>query len=153
MKQTIHLLVITLMLSLFLPCCRTIYPSAEVNYLSETEQTITVRAIGVGLDKEKAIDNAEQKVFEVLFFRGLPKSNQKSSMIGSDESREKEKHKDYFNKFYDEKRYKTFVMSSIPVSKFTKVKGEKSIAVDVKINISALRSDLETFGVIRKFGY
>jgi len=44
-------------------------------------------------------------------------------------------------------------MSSIPVSGLTKVKGGKSITVDVKINLNALRSDLETFGVIRKFGY
>lgn len=133
--------------------CRSIYPSAEVNFLSGTEQTITVRAVGIGINEKKAIINAEQKVFDVLFFRGLPESAQKLPMVGNDESSKKAKHKDYFDKFYDGKRHKTFVMSSIPVSGLTKVKEGKMISVDVKINLSSLRSDLETFGVIRKFGY
>ncbi|MCB0512712.1 MAG: hypothetical protein KDC72_09195, partial [Bacteroidetes bacterium] len=80
-------------------------------------------------------------------------SNQKIPLIGSNEKEEKEKHKDYFNKFYANKRYKTFVMSSVPASSLTKVKSEKMLSVDVKVNLSALRSDLETFGIIRKFGY
>ena len=44
-------------------------------------------------------------------------------------------------------------MSSVPASSLTKVKSEKMLSVDVKVNLSALRSDLETFGIIRKFGY
>jgi hypothetical protein len=45
-------------------------------------------------------------------------------------------------------------MSSIPVSDLAKYrKGQKMISVDVKVNLTALRRDLETFGVIRKFGY
>jgi hypothetical protein len=90
----------------------------------------------------------------VLFFRGLPGSKQKSPLVGSNESEEKEKHKKYFDEFYNGKRHKTFVMLSIPVSAAVKIKGgQKQIGVDVKVNLSALRHDLETFGVIRKFGY
>ena len=151
--NNISLIILTVFAVMAFNACRTIYPSAEVNYISGTEQTVTVRSVGIGINEEKALINAEQKVFDVLFFRGLPQSNQKLPMVGSDESAEKTKHKDYFNKFYDGKRHKTFVMSSIPVSGLTKVKGGKSITVDVKINLNALRSDLETFGVIRKFGY
>ncbi|MCB0536913.1 MAG: hypothetical protein KDE33_05225 [Bacteroidetes bacterium] len=154
MKQKIIFFLAIIFISLLLfNSCRAVYPSAEVIYLSGTEQTVTVRTIGIGTNEEKAIANAEQKIFDVLFFRGLPESNQKIPLIGSNEKEEKEKHKDYFNKFYANKRYKTFVMSSVPASSLTKVKSEKMLSVDVKVNLSALRSDLETFGIIRKFGY
>lgn len=151
MKRLFYLGVMALM-TCIISCSRTIYPSAEVNYLSGTEQTISVRVVGVGTNEEQAIINAEQKVFDVLFFRGLPESQQKMPMVGSDESAEKSKNKKYFNQFYNGQRHKTFVMSSIPVSGLTKAKEGKSITVDVKINLSSLRSDLEKFGVIRKFG-
>lgn len=143
---------ITTLIILIMSCKRTIYPSSEVNYLSRTEQTISIRAVGIGTNEETAIINAEQKVFDVLFFRGLPESQQKTPMVGNDENTEKLKNNKYFDQFYDGQRYKTFVMSSIPVSGLTKVKSGKSIMVDVKVNLNALRSDLETFGVIRKFG-
>lgn len=151
MKRLIYFGVMVFLVFI-MPCCKTIYPSAEVNYLSGTEQTISVRVIGVGKNEEQAIINAEQKIFDVLFFRGLPESQQKMPMVGSDESAEKSKNKKYFDKFYEGQRHKTFVMSSIPISGLIKYKGSKSITVDVKVNLSALRSDLETFGVIRKFG-
>jgi hypothetical protein len=155
MKQLFYFVAIVVLLSTLVHCSKTVYPlSAEVNYLTGDEQTITVRSISLGNDAEKAIINAEQKVFDVLFFRGLPESRQKLPLIGSNESEEKAKHTDYFNKFYDSKRHKTFVMSSIPVGSAVKVKGgHKQITVDVKVNLSALKRDLETFGVIRKFGY
>ena len=140
--------------SLFFNACRTFYPSAEVNYLSGDENTITVRVIGVGSNEEKTILNAEQKVFDVLFFRGLPQSAQKLPLIGSNEIEEKTKHKKYFDEFYGKQRHRSFIMSSIPVSGLAKYKdGQKMISLDVKVNLSALRCDLETFGVIRKFGY
>ena len=153
LKITTHLLLL-FVVSLFFNACRTVYPSAEVNYLSGDENTVTVRVIGVGNNEEKAILNAEQKVFDVLFFRGLPQSVQKLPLIGSNEVEEKAKHKKYFGEFYDKQRHRSFIMSSIPVSGLAKYKdGQKMISLDVKINLSALRRDLETFGVIRKFGY
>jgi hypothetical protein len=89
-----------------------------------------------------------------LLFRGLPESEQKIALIGTNESNEKEKHKDYFNNFYIDKRYKTFMMSSIPTSNLTRHKGgKKSISVDVKINLVSLRKDLEENNIIRKFGF
>ncbi|MDR0413042.1 MAG: hypothetical protein LBH61_04490 [Dysgonamonadaceae bacterium] len=154
MQHLMKLFVVGVSVLMLANSCRTIYPSAEVNYLSGDEQTVTVRAVGIGNGEEKAIINAEQKVFDVLFFRGLPESKQKLPMTGNNENEEKAKHKNYFDNFYDGKRHKTFVMSSIPVSKSTLIKGgQKQIAVDVKVNLSALRRDLETFGVIRKFGF
>ena len=132
--------------------CKTSYTASGFNYLSGTEQTISVRATGVGKNQEAAIINAEQKVFDVLLFRGFPESNQKIPMIGNDESAEKAKNNNYFDSFIVGKRYKSFIMSSVLSSELKNVKNGKSVTVDLKINLSALRNDLETFGVIRKFG-
>jgi hypothetical protein len=154
MKNSVRLLLPFLFIACVVSCSKTIYPSAEVNYLSGNEGTVSVRSIGIGHDREKAVINAEQKVFDVLFFRGLPESVQKLPLIGSNESEEKAKHKKYFDEFYDGRRHRTFVMSSIPVTGLAKYKdGQKMITVDVKVNLSALRRDLETSGVVRKFGY
>ncbi len=153
LNEISSLVIITLLL-ITTSCSLKIIPSAEVDYLSGKEGTITLRAIGIGSNQEDAIVDAEKNAFNVIFFRGLPESEQKIALIGTNETEEKEKNKDYFNKFYKDKRYKTFVMSSIPTSDLTKHKGgKKSIAIDVKINLVALRKDLEQNNIIRKFGF
>jgi hypothetical protein len=135
-------------------CFKKAMPSAEVNFISGWEGTITMRATGTGLTRNEAIEDAERKAFQVLLFRGLPGSDQHIALIGSDESAERIRHKAYFDQFYSEKRYRTFIMSSIPVTSWARFGcGRKSISVDLKINLIALRKDLEQFHVIRKFGY
>jgi len=147
-------LVVFILLSLSYSCSRKVLPTAEVNYLSSNDGTVSMRAIGIGSNQENAITDAEKNAFNVIFFRGLPESEQKIALIGTNETVEKEKHKDYFEKFYKGKRYKTFVMSSIPTSDLIKYKGgEKSISVDIKVNLVALRKDLEQNNIIRKFGF
>jgi hypothetical protein len=134
--------------------CKTVYPSAEVHYLSGDDQTLTARTTGLGKDEETATVNAEQKVFDVLFFRGLPDSRQKLPMISTDEAGERAKNPSYFDNFYTNRRHKTFVISSIPVTNAVRVKGGlKQVTLDVKINLAALRKDLETAGAVRRFGY
>lgn len=135
-------------------CSEKLIPSAEVNYVSGNEGTITMRSIGVGTNQMEAIANAEKIAINVILFRGLPESIQKTALIGTSESEEMDKHKDYFEKFYSQNRYRTFIMSSIPVSNLIKQNGgQKSIAADVKVNLVALRKDLEQNNIIRKFGF
>jgi hypothetical protein len=112
----ISLIVVVSLLFIAISCSYKVMPSSEVNYISGKEGTIIMRAIGIGLNEEDAIIDAEINAFNVLLFRGLPESEQKIALIGTNESNEKEKHKDYFNDFYANKRYKTFMMSSIPTS-------------------------------------
>jgi hypothetical protein len=128
-------------------------PSAEVNFLSNTDGTITMRANGIGNSEGEAIGDAMYNAFDVLFFRGLPESEQKKPLVGTNENEERAKNKEYFDEFY-KGRYKTFVMSSIPTSELIKYTGgKKGIAIDVKINVVALRTDLEEHNIIRKFGF
>lgn len=135
-------------------CSKKNYTTSEVNYVLGNDGTITMRAIGIGTNEQEAIIEAEKRAVNVLLFRGLPESNQKVALIGTNETEEIEKHKAYFEKFYAQKRYKTFVMSSIPVSEYAKQNGgSKGLAVDVKVNLIALRNDLEQNNIIRKFGF
>jgi hypothetical protein len=129
--------------------------TAEVNFLSESTGIITVRSIGYGKNKAEAIDNAEINAMDVLLFRGLPESTQKDPIIGINSDEIKSKNKEYFENFYGAKQYKTFIMSALPTTEdLIKNKGgKKSIAVDVKINVKALRLDLENKNIIRKFGF
>jgi hypothetical protein len=135
-------------------CSKKMIPTAEVNFVSGNEGTIIMRSIGVGSNQMEAIADAEKSAINVILFRGLPESAQKIALIGTSESEEMDKNKDYFEKFYNQKRYKTFIMSSIPVSDLIKQNGgQKSIAADVKVNLLALRKDLEQNNIIRKFGF
>jgi hypothetical protein len=135
-------------------CSKKTLASAEVNYVSGNEGTIVMRSIGVGTNQQEAIADAEKRSINVILFRGLPESLQKIALIGTNESEEMDKHKDYFDTFYNKIRYRTFIMSSIPVSDFKRQSGgSKSLAVDVKVNLVALRKDLEQNNIIRKFGY
>ncbi len=145
---------ILILLSTTYSCSKKTIPSAEVNYVSGNEGTIIMRSIGVGSNQMEAIADAEKSAINVILFRGLPESVQKIALIGTSESEEMDKHKGYFEKFYNQKRYKTFIMSSIPVSDLIKQNGgQKSIAADVKVNLVSLRKDLEQNNIIRKFGF
>lgn len=127
--------------------------SAEVNFLSENDGTITMRALGIGANESEAFTNAVFNAFDILFFRGLPESQQKNPLVGTNESEERLKNKDYFDNFY-RSRFQTFVMSQIPTSEIISLNnGQKSIAIDIKINLTALRKDLEQNNIIRKFGF
>ena len=137
-----------------LSCSKKTLPSSEVNFLSGNNGTISMRAIGNGQQEQEMINDAERNAFNVILFRGIPESEQKTALVGTNEAQELAKNKQYFDKFYSQMRYKTFVMSSIPVSSLSKQKGRgKSLAVDIKINLVALRKDLEQNNIIRQFGF
>ena len=145
---------ILVLLAFTFSCSKKIIFTSEVNYLTSTGGTLTVRTTGIGSDLQSALSAAERQVFDVLFFRGLPGSEQKTALIGSNETEEMNMQKDYFNNFYSKNRYKTFIMSSIPKTGLINQKGKGGkVVVDVKINLMALRKDLEESNIIRKFGY
>ncbi|CAA9202152.1 hypothetical protein [Flavobacterium collinsii] len=154
LQKRIGALIILVLLSVNYSFGQKKLPTPQVNYVSGNAGTITMRAIGSGKKQQDAISEAEKNAINVLLFRGLPESEQKSALIGSNESEEIEKHKEYFDQFYTQKRYKTFIMSSIPVGDFARQNGGvKSQTLDVKVNLLALRTDLEQNNIIRKFGF
>lgn len=135
-------------------CSRQSHPVQSVGVVAEQDGTVTVRSTGYGKNKGEAIDAAERNAIELLLFRGVPGSQQAMPLVSIDESSARSRYKRYFEELLDEERHKTFILSSVPVSNFVKHdQTRRNITVDVRINLPALRSDLETQGVIRKFGY
>lgn len=128
------------------------YP-AEVNFLyKEANGTIVVKSIGYGKNQTDAVTDAEKNAFNIILFKGLPGTELNVPLI-ENESEAKSKHASYFRNLFDDAYYKSFMMSSTESSNLIKIKGNKKISIDVKINFNSLRKDLEQNQVIRKFGY
>jgi hypothetical protein len=128
------------------------YP-AEVNFLyKEANGTIAVKSIGYGKNQTDAVTDAQKNAFNIILFKGLPGTELNVPLI-ENESEAKSKHASYFRNLFDDAYYKSFMMSSTESSNLIKIKGNKKISIDVKINYNSLRKDLEQNQVIRKFGY
>ena len=148
-SNLISITFLTMILLAFFCSCKSVTPVTNINYVSEQEGTLTIRSTGTGKTYEKAKIKAEQNAFDALFFRGIPGSSQKIPLIGYDEAGLKRQNANYFSQFYDKRRYWSFVVSSSPTGGLL----DKTLTVDITINLRALRSDLEQNNIIRKFGY
>ncbi len=143
---------------LFIICLLTTYSISgqnKVNFLSDGSNTLSLRVTAYGKKAKEAIENAEQAAVRTILFRGIPGSNQvENPLIGVNEEKIQKEHKAYFKELFEEKRCNSFILSTVPVSKFSKdATKKKCIVADIKVNLQALRSDLEQHKVIRKFGF
>ena len=155
MNKIITGMALCLTIVFFTSCGNNNFPTTgTVNYLTADDGTITMRAIGEGYKKIDAVANAELNAFNTILFRGMPESQLKQPLIETNETAIKNSHPQYFESFYNQKRYKSFLMSSVVTGDYQKIPNNKiSVTIDIKINVNALRYDLEQSGVIRKFGY
>ena len=127
--------------------------SGEVNFLyKDAEGSIAVKSVGYGTNRENAVIDAQKNAFKILLFKGIPGTEFNIPLI-QNEREAFTKNSNYFKKLFDEGYYKTFLMSSTESSSLIKMKGNKKIAVDIKINYNSLRKDLEQNQLIRKFGF
>ena len=127
--------------------------SAQVTFLNKDEAgTITVNSKGFGKDQNSAILNAQSNAFNVILFKGIPGTDLNVPLI-ENENDAKTKYTEYFNKFFEQGNYQSFLMSSTLTEDPVKSKGSVSCSVDLKINYNSLRKDLEQNNVIRKFGF
>lgn len=129
--------------------------STGVDFVSETNGVLKLRSTGSASTIKNAAIDAEFNAIKLVLFRGIPGSSISSPLLSTDEKNIIEQHKQYFNSFFNEKRYVTFIKSSENAVKIksNKVKNVKNVLLVVEINIQSLKKDLEQFGVIRKFGY
>ena len=139
--------------------CRTAEPppvlpqTAEVTYLGSFDQgTLSVRAIGYGKRVDEAVRAAEETAFWTLLFRGIPGSNQAQALV-ADMTEQQAEQTSYFQAFFTEGRYQTFMVESALAEASDRVKKTGRAVVEVTINLHALRRDLERNGVIRRFGF
>ena len=125
----------------------------QVNYLSNTGETMTLRAVGYGKNAMTASTDAELSVIKALMFHGIPDTQQSTPMVSRNETETMKENKKFLTKFF-EGEYQNIITRSVIVHKFGKngIK-KKNITLDVTVNIRALRTELERNGVIRKFGF
>ena len=137
-------------------CTRNSYPSysAEVTALERgaAPGTIAVRSAGYGNNQTEAVRNAGFNAFSILLFKGLPGTALNLPLVDN-EREARVKNESYFKKLFDEGLYKNFVVSSTESSLLLKEQGTKKLTVDMVINYTSLRRDLEQNNVIRKLGY
>ncbi len=133
-------------------CCLTSFAQYQVNCIDTNGDTMTFRVVGYGKNAKIAAQNAEVKVIKALMFEGVPNTQQQIPMVPETESSAMDKFGKELNKFF-ESGYQSEITRSIIVRKFGKdINKEKSITLEVTVNIRALRNKLERIGVIRKFG-
>lgn len=89
--------IIVLFLSVSVFGCKPTYYTHQVNYLEETDQTISLRCVGYGNNRFTAINDAEQAAFKELLFRGIPLSQQKNAIVSTNELESLRKNNSYFN--------------------------------------------------------
>lgn len=124
----------------------------QVNCLSDNGDTMTFRVVGYGKNAKKASADAELSVIKALMFYGIPGTQQQVAMVPETESNAMKNHKKFLESFYDAD-YQNVITRSVIVRRFSKDENkQKSITLDVTVNIRALRSELERNGLIRKFG-
>ncbi|TXD48145.1 MULTISPECIES: hypothetical protein [unclassified Polaribacter] len=145
------------------------FPTSEVTYQDYTGDILIVRVLGYGNNEITAIEDAQWRAMETLFFRGIPNSSISKPLIGYNENELKQQHNTYFKDFFGYKRFLTFISETtfvggqnqkVIATKLDKKKGGKQdmvdalvVAVDIFINVKPLRKDLEQKKVIRKFGF
>lgn len=129
-----------------------IHAQYQVNYVSSTNSTVTVRSVGYENKAKKALATAELSAFKAILFQGIDNAANQTALIPTTENEIRKLHKEYFDNLFSE-RYREFIASSTIVQPFSKdIAKRKNIVVDVTIKIRALREDLEKNGIIRKFG-
>ena len=128
--------------------------TGEVTFLEHSSRyagTITVNAVGYGYSVDEAARYAEESAFKALLFRGIPGSNQVHSMVEKP-SEKQATHESYFKNFFEEGAYMSFMMASELVSTPPERDKVQRVMVELVINQISLRDELESQGIIRKFG-
>lgn len=144
-----------LFILLFSNCISQKYISNGVDFISEASGVIKLRSTGVGNNVKAAATDAEINAMKQVLFRGIPGATISNPLLSTDEKQYLDNHKEYFNTFFNGKRYSTFIKSeenAVKIKSNTS-KGTSKVLLVMEINIPSLKKDLENFGVLRKFGY
>lgn len=155
MKYSYHFLANVAVMLLVIACKTTVPTTGEIVYqgVENKGDVLVVQAKGYGKDDREAIFNAEKRGVEILLFQGIPGSPYSSPMIVDLSLRNSKSA--YFSKLLDEKGYQSFVIESKPNGKaiYDKINRKKSITIQMKLNVLALRKDLEANNASKKFGF
>ena len=124
----------------------------NVNCIESDGQTMTFRVTGYGKNAKAATQDAEVNVIKALLFSGIPNTQQSVPMVKESERETIKAHKAFMKDFM-ETGYKQTITRSVIIRKFGKDQNkQKSIDLNVTVNLPALRNALQRGEVIRKFG-
>lgn len=139
-------------LFLLLNSCKSVqYQTPNILLISENKGEVTLKA--TTQNNDKGVEQTQKLAIQTILFRGIANSNSLNVPLVPNENQSLAEHKEYFSNFFDKGFYKTFFLLSQESNISKNVRGHKQLDVVMKININALRRDLEQNGVIRKFGY
>lgn len=156
--------------------CRRPPKSTSLNYevrpMEQGKQgTVLFKIYSYGFNSRQAVDRAKMDAVHAVLFKGIPGSNSEKPLVDANTL---EKNKAYFVNFFggeDEINqytigqirtkegsrqgpYRIYVTESGDgsVEDRAKVNGMVKVGIPVTVNIDGLRRQLETDGIIRKFG-
>lgn len=153
MKHT-RILLASIILLFVSNCSNKVTPTAEVKFLSTKDGVINLRSTGyckLTATQDDCINEAQQNAFRILFYRGIPGSQQPHPLIGIDET-EKTQGEKFLKEMFSTGNYKTFIVSVAPVSTIQKQQKQKKITIDMGINLQSLRTALEKQHIKPPFG-
>lgn len=134
-------------------CSQVVYPKAEGRFNSFENQTLNINAIGYGKNAKDALDNARKNAVDLILFKGIPGSPYANPMIEEGDAAIS-KHKNFFNTFYESKKYMSYITEEkVDISPQYYKGNLRKTALNLGINVKSLRADLEANGIVRKFGF
>lgn len=127
-------------------CLTTLYATAQtysndVVLLSKDPNIVTVRTSGIHEKKKDAADMAVKSAFYTYFFRGIPGLNNDKPLLKTEDETA---HRDYFDRFFKEGRYRNFIRKVTPEGQPEKLRA-KDFKATVRLSFQneLLQRDLE----------
>ncbi len=136
-------------LSCSTPQSLTYYRTGEVTCVRNDSRLVTVTSLHHGSDVTQAQLYAERNALENLLFRGIPGCY--DVPIVNDEAASMKSHAGFYEWLIQSREYERYItertLNTSGVSK-----GPVTVSMDITFDVSALRKEMESQGVIKKFG-
>ncbi len=124
----------------------------EIYYQSETEETIQLTIVVYGVKEKYANAYACSDAIYALIFDGINGSKRRYLPYVNDKETSYKDHYAYYHDLFENGGFWSFVIASSIVEKGKSKDKRKFFAVNVNINILALRASLVEHNVMRRFG-
>ncbi len=115
--------------------------SNDVTLLNKDKNAVTVRTSGIHEKKKDAAEMAVKSAFYTYFFIGIPGLNDDKPLLKPEDEIN---YRDYFDRFFEQGRYRNFVRAAIPEGDPEKLRA-KDFKATVRLTFQEelLRRDLE----------
>lgn len=127
---------------------------SEIKFLRYEQNVgrVYFEVVGYGMAHLTGEKDAMENLFSSIFFRGIPGSTTLKPLIGINESEILKAHKFYFQSFYDNKRFISFVNEKECSSLSGRGKRRKLKCI-ISVDIQTLREDLKNNKIISDYGF